>query len=275
MGKPRVFIGSSTEGLEFARAVRSLLAEDAEVTVWNEGFFGLGDAFIETLVNELPSFDFAVLIFTPDDSISGRESTYGPRDNVLFELGLFVGRLGRSRTFILRQSFAGLKIPTDLSGVTTAKFEWPRDDNSHKSAVGAACDSIREVIRSLGVSEAKTIKAIDHIRLQQERQGNRLDRQQAQIRSLQVALRGIVTGYELDKLLGLSKDGPFECTYTEDLCDEMRRLRAMDFVRNQEGLGLRDIIRDYRGRTTPFNLKKYFAITEQGIEYLNLRNSVL
>jgi predicted nucleotide-binding protein len=50
------------EGLAVARAVRSLLTDVAIVTVWNEGFFALGSTFIETLVNELPKFDFAVLI---------------------------------------------------------------------------------------------------------------------------------------------------------------------------------------------------------------------
>jgi predicted nucleotide-binding protein len=62
MNKPSVFIGSSSEGLEFARAVRSLLKDDAEITLWNEGFFQLGHTYIETLVNALPRFDFAVLV---------------------------------------------------------------------------------------------------------------------------------------------------------------------------------------------------------------------
>ena len=94
MAKPSLFIGSSTEGLEFARALRSLLAHDAEVTLWNEGFFSLGNTFIETLVNSLPRFDFAVLVMTPDDLVNSRNSeSLGPRDNVLFELGLFMGRL--------------------------------------------------------------------------------------------------------------------------------------------------------------------------------------
>src|SRR5215831_13927281 len=73
MTKPSVFVGSSSEGLEFARAVRSLLTRDAEITIWNEGFFGLGNTFIETLVNALPRFDFAVLVLTPDDLVNSRE----------------------------------------------------------------------------------------------------------------------------------------------------------------------------------------------------------
>src|SRR5437667_2021442 len=120
MAKPSVFIGSSSEGLNFARAARSLLGNDAEITIWNEGFFGLGNTFIETLVNSLPRFDFAILVLTPDDLVNSRDvESFGPRDNVLFELGLFMGRLGRSRTFILHQSNSRVKIPSDLSGVTT------------------------------------------------------------------------------------------------------------------------------------------------------------
>ncbi len=167
--KPALFIGSSTEGLEFARALRSLLVHDAEVTIWNEGFFSLGNTFIETLVNSLPRFDFAVLVLTADDLISSRNAeSLGPRDNVLFELGLFMGRLGRSRTFILHQSNSTLKIPSDLSGMTTATYEWPREDRSYKSAVGPACDSIREVVRDLGVSDAKTARDISDIRTRQD-----------------------------------------------------------------------------------------------------------
>jgi predicted nucleotide-binding protein len=131
MTKPSLFIGSSSEGIEFARAVRSLLTQDAEVTVWKEGFFSLGSTYIETLMNSLPRFDFAILVFTPDDLVNSREvEVFGPRDNVIFELGLFMGRLGRSRTFILHQADARLKIPTDLSGVTMATYEWPRVDRS-------------------------------------------------------------------------------------------------------------------------------------------------
>jgi hypothetical protein len=56
--KPALFIGSSSEGLDFARAVRSLLAQDAEVTLWNEGFFLVGDTFIDSLVNPQPFGDY-------------------------------------------------------------------------------------------------------------------------------------------------------------------------------------------------------------------------
>src|SRR4030095_4630538 len=156
MARPALFIGSSSEGLEFARAVRSLLADDVEVTLWNEGFFQVGNTFIESLVNGLPRFDFAAVVLTPDDLIRSRDLTMlSPRDNALFELGLFMGHLGRERTFVVRPQDDSLKIPSDLAGLTTAPYDWPRGDGNHKAAVGPACDSIREVIRKLGFSEAR------------------------------------------------------------------------------------------------------------------------
>lgn len=276
MARPSMFVGSSSEGLEFARAVRALLAGDVEVTLWNEGFFQLGSTFIETLVNSLPRFDFAVLVLTPDDLVVSRSSeVLGPRDNVVFELGLFMGRLGRSRTFLLHQSGAGIKIPTDLAGVTTATYEWPREDGSHGSAVGAACDSIRNVVRDLGVSEAKTARAIESITSRQEHQEKQLSLQQAQIRSLQIALQGIMTRYEFDKLVGLSAEGPFLCYYSDDLHAEVKRLRAMGLVQNHEGVGLGTIRRSYKDRPEQFDLKRFFYITAQGREYLQIRRELM
>lgn len=276
MKKPSMFVGSSSEGLEFARAARSLLSADAEMTLWNEGFFGLGSTFIETLVNALPRFDFALLVLTADDLVQSRETeSFGPRDNVVFELGLFMGHLGRARTFILHQAGAAPKIPSDLLGVSTAVYDWPREDGSHMAALGAACDRIRGVVRDLGVSEAKTSKAIDDLRLRQERQAGELSRQQTAIRSLQIALQGIVTRYEFDKLVGLSRDGPFLCHYSAPLEDELRRLRAMGLVRNHDGVGLGSIRRDFKDRDAQFDLKRFFAVTDEGAEYLKLRERLL
>jgi predicted nucleotide-binding protein len=83
--------------------VNGLLDEDAEVTLWKEVFFDLGNTFIDSLIKALSRFDFAALILTADDLLMSRDvTTLGPRDNVLFELGLFMDRLGRERTFIIR-----------------------------------------------------------------------------------------------------------------------------------------------------------------------------
>jgi hypothetical protein len=275
MNKPSLFVGSSSEGVEFAQAVRAGLEAEAEVTVWNEGVFGLGQTFIEALLTALPRFDFAVLVLTADDLVvSRRAETLGPRDNVLFELGLFMGRLGRSRTFVLHPATADLKIPSDLSGLVTATYDWPRADGNRRAAVGGACDSIRQIVRDLGVIEAKTSRALIDLRSRQDVQGQELVRQQAQIRSLSVALQGIVTTYEFDKLVGLEAAAPFMCYYSEDLYQELKRLRAMGLVRHHEGTGLSAIKRDYKDRNASFDLRRFFYLTESGAEYLSLRREI-
>lgn len=148
---PSVFVGSSSEGLEFARAVRAALEREAEVTVWEEGVFELGQTFIEALTDALAQFDFAVLVLTPDDVVQSRLTEMSsPRDNVIFELGLFMGSLGRGRTFFLQQSDVGLRIPSDLSGIAFGTYNWPRSDKNHRAAVATACDTICNKIRLLG-----------------------------------------------------------------------------------------------------------------------------
>lgn len=118
--RPTVFIGSSSEGKKFAVAVQAALEADAEVTTWDQGFFTPGQTFIEGLIDGSSRFDFAVLLLTPDDVVQSRSAELlSPRDNVIFELGLFMGSLGRNRTFVVNPHGSDLKIPSDLAGLTT------------------------------------------------------------------------------------------------------------------------------------------------------------
>lgn len=154
MSKPSLFIGSSSEGLEVAREVELHLQDVAEVTIWNEGLgiFKLGNSYLESLINSLDNFDFAILILTPDDLVTSRDiSSQGPRDNVMFELGLFMGRLGRSRTFVIYDSDKEIKIPSDLSGIHTATFHSKRVVENLTAALSPACTLIRKTIKSLGI----------------------------------------------------------------------------------------------------------------------------
>ena len=99
MARPRVFVGSSTEGLKIAQAMQVLLDTACQVETWAQGVFGLSQGTLESLVQALPRFDFAILILTADDlTVSRGLERAAARDNVLFELGLFMGSLGRERT---------------------------------------------------------------------------------------------------------------------------------------------------------------------------------
>src|SRR3989338_7277274 len=99
--RPSVFVGSSAEGLPIAEAVQLNLDRACEVVLWSQGVFGLSSGTLETLVDKAADFDFAVLVVTPDDMTQSRgKSQQSPRDNVLLELGLFIGVLGRKRSFV-------------------------------------------------------------------------------------------------------------------------------------------------------------------------------
>lgn len=191
---------------------------------------------------------------------------FGPRDNVIFEIGLFMGHLGRSRTFILHQANAKLKIPSDLSGVTTAMYEWPREDKSCRSAVGAACDNIRETIRDLGASDTKTSKEINNIK-------SRQDTIETRVRTLQLVIKGLVSEFEYEKLRGLAADSPFMVKFHNDMYDELKRLDAIKYVQPRPGYGLVSI-RERDGIGDTFDLKQYVYITDEGREYLKLRDEL-
>ncbi|CAL8474486.1 TIR domain-containing protein [Caballeronia sp. S22] len=157
--KPRVFIGSSVEGLDIAYAVQQNLLHDVEATVWTQGVFDLSDTTIESLTSVLESSDFAVFVFSPDDAVKMRDVTHNAvRDNVLFEFGLFIGKLGRSRVFYIVPSDVDLHIPSDLLGITPGKFPNSRSDNNLQAATGPACNQMRKQIRALGLLNPQMVK---------------------------------------------------------------------------------------------------------------------
>jgi hypothetical protein len=135
--------------------------------------------------------------------------------------------------------------------------------------------SLLESLADITIGREGLTARFREIEHRQAKQEGELARQKAEIRSLQVALLGIVTEYEFDKLAGLSREGAFTCYYSDDLFNELKRLRALGLIMNREGRGLRDIRRDYKDRNATFDLKDYFFITEQGAEYLNLRGEVM
>lgn len=156
--RPAVFIGSSSEGKDIAHALQVGLDDEAEVEVWSQGVFGLGETTLESLVLALDRFDFAVLVVTPDDvAIKRGESAPVPRDNVIFELGLFIGGLGRERTFIMSDRTQTLQLPSDLAGVTRATFE-PHSSGNLEAALGAPATRIKGAMKRLGLRDASRSK---------------------------------------------------------------------------------------------------------------------
>ncbi|WP_438006619.1 TIR domain-containing protein [Sorangium sp. So ce321] len=144
--RPRIFIGSSVEGLRVAEHIQLGLDYDADCTVWSQGVFGLSGGTLESLCGAIREFEFAVLVLTPDDLVQKRsQAMNSPRDNVLFELGLFMGALGRERTFIVYCRDEPIGLPTDLAGVTAATFA-RRADGNLQAALGSVCTQIRNAV---------------------------------------------------------------------------------------------------------------------------------
>jgi hypothetical protein len=107
---------------------------------------------MESLIDVLDVSDFGLFILSPDDIVAIRDKTeHAVRDNVIFELGLFVGRLGRERCFVVVPSGADdLHLPTDLLGMTPATFDSDRQDGNMVAALGPACNRIRKAVIKLG-----------------------------------------------------------------------------------------------------------------------------
>lgn len=146
--KPRVFIGSSTEGLEIAKAVQSNLDSAAEVTIWSQDVFLPGAHILESLLRQAERSDFAVFVFSTDDIVSIRGSEQlTVRDNVVFELGLCIGLLGPKRSFMIMPNIQHLRIPSDLNGINAATFDPHRSDQDLVAALGPACNKIRTAMK--------------------------------------------------------------------------------------------------------------------------------
>ena len=145
--KTRIYIGSSKEGLKVANYTKKKFFEAGfEPYVWTDNIFENNKNTLETLLNEASLFDFGIMIATKDDFTASRDDIFDTvRDNVVFELGLFLGRLGTNRAFVLQEKDA--KLPSDLLGITIPGFEitGPLDSNYD---LNKEIDNIIKLIKS-------------------------------------------------------------------------------------------------------------------------------
>jgi hypothetical protein len=147
--KPRIFLGSSGQQEKLVRALTRGLENVADVDPWTT-VFNPGVSTLERLVELTREVDFAAFVFAQDDwtmkeaspdEASGQAS---PRDNVVFEAGLFGGALGIRRTFILHAN--GAKLPTDLLGLTSVRY----DSDTTPAIVDQITEKLRKAIEAEG-----------------------------------------------------------------------------------------------------------------------------
>lgn len=150
--RPVVFIGSSKESLPIAKAIKSNLeGKDIIVQLWTEGVFGASQFALTELEKQVQESDFAVLVLGADDIVESRnEISDAPRDNVIFELGLFMGALSHERTFMVIPHGCDIKIPTDLLGLIPLKYK-SGDSNDYADLLIPVCDQLRHTIKKVAV----------------------------------------------------------------------------------------------------------------------------
>lgn len=154
--KPRMFLGCSDEAKDIAEVFMAAIGAEAHVVPWwlAPEFRNTGSVTtFASLVQAANEYDFALFLLTPDDVIESREVvTHAPRDNVVFEFGLFLGAIGPDRTLIrVRKHDPQVKKPSDFGGVKADPFEWVDGDSSRNFAsVGKTAVDINSLVRREG-----------------------------------------------------------------------------------------------------------------------------
>ena len=148
--RPTVFIASSPEGRHLVQALGSHLETDATIIQWTEGAFHSGLSEIESISAAADKADFAVFVFSSDDTLQARENVQLElRPNQIFELGFFAGRIGWSRILIIAPENQNLPLPSDLSGLNVLRFQ-PALDTNVVAVLGPIATAIRNGIVQFG-----------------------------------------------------------------------------------------------------------------------------
>jgi hypothetical protein len=148
--RAKVFIGCSVEAMRAAQAVQNNLQYAAFAKIWSQNTFKLSQTSIESLIKDAPTYDFAVFILSPDDVTTSRDvEERSPRDNVIFETGLFMGVIGRERVFLVKRNDVKVKLPSDLLGLKAEDYLSPPSDSSDdwEAALAPATNRIEAAIK--------------------------------------------------------------------------------------------------------------------------------
>lgn len=141
----RAFIGCTSEQCKIASAFHVELSKWCYPELWTHGFFTLSETTIESLEQNLPKFDFSIFLLTPDDIVKIRGKKFKQaRDNLILEVGMSMGILGRLCTFLVIPEESSLKLPTDIINVTHAEYSTTHP--TKRAAMAVPSTTIREAV---------------------------------------------------------------------------------------------------------------------------------
>ncbi len=182
--KPRIFLGSSGKQAKLLQALTRGLEDVAHVEPWTTSF-NPGTTTLERLLELTREVDFAAMVFAQDDwtsasaPVASDSAQASPRDNVVFEAGLFGGVLGMRRTFILHAT--GSKLPSDLLGLTCVRYgeTTPAEIRAVNAKLKKAIESVGRLARieglwwqySLTERTTREPSAVSLLRISRDRSG--------------------------------------------------------------------------------------------------------
>lgn len=136
--KRKLFIGSSggrgvTVAESVASQIKKVCGEWLECEIWDRGdAFAINRSFLDSLLRAAQRHHYGIFVATKDDrTVKKGSSIVEPRDNVIFEMGLFLGSMGITRSFLLVEKGVGL--PSDFEGITTSQFSVKEPQSTRKA----------------------------------------------------------------------------------------------------------------------------------------------
>jgi hypothetical protein len=247
MQKPRVFIGSSSEGLAIAEALFGAISKDVEPTLWTNNIFTPGSYPLESLDDAIRNHNFAILVASPDDELIKRGITSASmRDNVMLEFGLFLGAFGRRRVFFMCPDTPRIALPSDLAGLTITTYDASRvsrSDSDRTAAVQLPATQLRAAIhREWEAATAYEQSRLAVIRASSETQAiQRLNMVAAQLRDSLMTL-------QRESVTALSNKASFENIKARTAA-EVKRL-SNGFTQDATNVGVQAQLEGLRDATT-------------------------
>jgi predicted nucleotide-binding protein/ADP-ribose pyrophosphatase YjhB (NUDIX family) len=158
--KIKVFIASSTEQVKVAKFITCHLEGDVKWTLWQYSF-GAGKHVLNQLVEHSREHDFAIILITPDDRTISRDvERPSTRDNLIFEMGLFIGSIGAERVFAITERDTVPKIISDYMGVTYETYKAAESDDDLLQALIPTCTKMLVKMKQLGSYKRPNAKLI-------------------------------------------------------------------------------------------------------------------
>lgn len=154
---PNLVIFSSSRAYAVAEGIQDNLKKDFTAHLWKD-FFGENKAIpIWAFFKKLFCYDFAVIVLADDEIVKADDNHPGetefiPKDNVIFELGAVMARLGPQKTFMVTPKQPKVRVPGYFKDVMPMILEYDNslaENGSYVKATADVCNAIRSKLNQV------------------------------------------------------------------------------------------------------------------------------